>query len=226
MKAAFVVLLVFLGSAGPALAAPDCLTTIRSAVRYARTHYKDPEIVPQKCWTLGPLTLGMSRKMVEAALGPPDMSATSQNTWQGKTVAVPMVSYIYRDGSGAALQSPRHADQSFRLELAYDHDQLVALSEDAEGNGPSCGALDRDGTKPERVGISSYKFYGVRPGRKIGQLSATFGKPLMINRGFDHLMYWPIPLDFSGEDEIMEIRFASSEAYESLDIPDRCAAHH
>jgi hypothetical protein len=234
MKAVLaLVLLALFGAVSPALAAPDCLSLMRAAVKTAPAHDYATAKIPLECWRLGPLRLGMTRAQVEAILGPPDSTGTGKGMWGGEGFTVPMVSYTFRTDPPSKPENPAALGPSFALELAYQEDRLVSIEEAATGF-PTCSTLLPTG-QPKKSMVSPYQFYGIGLGMDIKAAAEKIGSPSRSNGG-DHFMYWPVlPLDFlvnpdhrvaelHWNDWIWKIGFASDLRYTGLEIADRCAA--
>jgi hypothetical protein len=193
--------------------AQSCVATIRAAVQGKSV------TVPQRCWRLGPLTLGMTPSGVEAVLGPPDATQPAQGMWQGKYFPAQQAIYVYpREFSSQLKQHPVRPVEFHpqSLGLVYYQNRLREISMGGAGGTyfARCTAPDDKSGPASTPTTFPYSFYGIALGAPRDKVIATFGPFLAHNDSNDFWNYWTaVPLSVVGEDTVSSLEFASSLAF-------------
>ena len=190
-----------------------CVTAIKSATAHHRA-----AMVPDDCWRIGSLTLGMTRRSAERVLGGPLASRTAAVTYRRQKFALTETLYVYpRNLRNWLRLAPQPMDRFSppTLRLFYWKDALVAISagDAARVEGADCKpqhpvqAFNRGGTD------FPYDFHGVMLGAPLATVAQRFGRFASVNTVRAAANYWPVPLAFSGAKTIREITFATGMAF-------------
>lgn len=189
------------GSAASALAqtTQQCRASLAGALAAGR-----PATVPDACWRLGSLRLGMSSSEVIAALGAPAVRATSTSS---ATRDAAHWLYVFRADtvSDLHLHPATHVEVRF-VTLALVADRLVAIDNDppavirnTECREPSAAnETFVIGGSPE--GYRAFeRFLGYGIGDRLADATATFGRMPGSNDSGDWHSYLPVPLAFGSD---------------------------
>jgi hypothetical protein len=193
-----------------------CVAAIKSATAHHRA-----AAVPDDCWRMGPLTLGMTRRSAERILGSPLATRAAAMTYRRQKFALAETLYVYpRNLRNWLRLAPQTLDRfpPPTLRLFYWKDALVAI---AAGN---AGKIDAPDCKPQhpvtafvRGGVDfPYDFHGVMLGAPLATVSQRFGRFANVNAAHETANYWPVPLAFSGAKGLKGITFATGMAFAGL----------
>lgn len=206
----------------PARADNACIAAIRGAVGHRGK-------IPADCWRIGPLTLGMTRRVAEDALGPPDLVGSHSQMLRSRRLTFATTLYVFPRNLRKWLALAPAARQDFHfttLRLAWQADTLVAI---AAGRGaridfPACTPRDKIAAAYRRGGVDfPADFNGIRLDSDLKEVRAAFGAGHRNSSG-DFLNYWPVPLAFTGDDKVQEIEIAANMTYAGLLGPAHLAA--
>lgn len=149
--------------------------------------------LPQACWRVGPIRLGMTEEEVERRLGAP-MARSSRAASMATLYAFPF------------LGGPLVVNGRARLrmaELRFVDERLVAIDNDPPSSATS-GACSpghvRDPLEGVDLGANAgplIRIAGIKTGDPLSQLRRRFGRAPAHNRPRDWYNYLPIPLSFT-----------------------------
>jgi hypothetical protein len=190
-----------------------CVTAIKSATAHHRA-----ALVPDDCWRIGSLALGMTRHLVERTLGSPTATRSAAVTYRRQKFPLTETLYVYpRNLRNWLRLAPEPLDRFSppTLRLFYWKDALVAV---AAGNTARIESGDCKPAHParafERGGIDfPYDFHGVTLGAPVASVPQRFGRFASVAPARGTANYWPVPLAFSGAKTVQEITFATGMAF-------------
>ena len=190
-----------------------CVTAFKSA-----TARHLAATVPDDCWRIGPLTLGMTRRAAERTLGSPAATRTASVTYRRQKFALTEMLYVYpRNLRNWLRLAPQPIDRFSppTLRLFYWKGGLVAISAGNAGKveGPDCKQAHRAQAFNRGGKDFTYDFHGVALGMTLAAVSQRFGRFANVNTVRDTANYWPVPLAFSGAKGVREITFATGMAF-------------
>jgi len=157
-----------------------CIAEVRVAV-LRRAGPRNPG-----CWSVGPLSLGMTHEQIQAQLGPADAEGDLRST-SATGRAYHAAAYLLHGGPGLRV-----------LQLTLAGDQLVRMTNNSPtiSSGDCAVRLSPDTTEPDRDFPAYAKFDGIAVGDSAGVLPAKLGRLGLLNTSADRVSYWPTPLAF------------------------------
>jgi hypothetical protein len=151
-----------------------------------------PGAIPQRCWRVGPIKLGMTEEDVERRLGAPVARSS------GAASTATLYAFPFRGGSLVVNGRAR-----FRMaELRFIDKRLIAIDNDPPSTttSSSCSAEHIRG-RLDGVDLAAragplLRIVGTGVGEPLSQLRKRFGRAPARNRSSDWYNYLPIPLSF------------------------------
>ena len=204
--------------AAPALAetpSKTCVANIQAANKSKRA-----PPVPQDCWRLGSIKLGMNMMQTRTYLGAPDASSDITLTYRRRKIVMTRQLYVYPRNLKSWLRLAPARQQDFHpvtLKLDFSKGALVAIGLD---NSPR---VTPPACKPSAAGRSyvrggvdfPYGLHGMTLGAPISSVTERFGKFAGGNKTEDFHIYWPVPLSVDGKDKVTGFRMATGAPFES-----------
>jgi len=192
-------------------------STCVAALKAANAKHR-AAMVPDDCWRMGLLSLGISRVAAEGVMGPPDAFRQTGASYRRQKFGLVEAFYVYPRNLKSWLRlvpQPLERFQPITLHLLYWREKLVgiAVSHDARTDSAPCTA--KTGGRVFLRGGADYpfNFHGIGLGAKMEAVTARFGRFATINASRDFASYWPVPLSFGGEGQVEEIAFATGMAF-------------
>lgn len=203
---------LLLGAPAPAWADnAACTAAIRGAVAHRAS-------VPAACWRVGPLTLGMTRRAAEEALGPPDQTGRRTILSRRRRTRLDTALYVFPRNLRNWLTLAPAAREDFHpatLRLAYAGDRLTAIAfgRSARIDFPACASRRNPDAGYQR-GDADFPadFNGIGLEASLQQVTAAFGPFATHNRSRDFWTYDPLPIAVTGDDRVQEIGIATDAA--------------
>lgn len=169
-----------------------CEAAIRAAVIE-----KHPDHVPQECWRIGPVALGMSHSDTEKALGVPDYTTHGGNLF-----------YLYPQNLRHSLKRhpiPPSQFQFVHMTIVYRDDRvvLIAAPGKTEVEYPPCKerkplAWYVTTTKPKLP----FRFGSIAVGDRLQRVFRKLGPYVGRNGPGDWFEYWPVPLELTSDESV------------------------
>jgi len=206
----------FLAWAMPAAAETQsrtCLAVIKAAnVRHRA------EAVPDDCWRMGPLRLGMTLAQVRTLLGAPGSSQTLIISYRRRKYPITRLFYIYPRNlrNWLKLAPARQADfHLVALRLDFTKDGLAAISVDdnARVTPPPCRPSAPGHGFVHKAEAFPYGFHGLTLGAPLSEVVTHFGRFASSDPSRNLYNYWPVPLAVSAKDKVTSIRIATGMAF-------------
>ncbi len=219
MKRLFLMAVAALALALPARAetpSRDCLAAIKAAVQRHRA-----DRVPDDCWRMGPLKLGMSEMQARTLLGQPDASRVFTANYRRRKYALDQLLYVYPRNLKNWLRLGPARQQDFHpvtLRLAFYKEALVALTvrNDVRIAAPAC-VPKTAGRYFERKGVDfPYGFHGLTLGAAMDSVQPRFGRFAGQTNTY---FYWPVPLAVGGAAKVVSIDIATGMAFVNRGAP-------
>jgi hypothetical protein len=207
-----------LALAAPAMAetpSKACVADIQAANKNKRA-----PAVPQDCWRLGSIKLGMSTMQTRAYLGAPDAESNIALSYRRRKIVMTRQLYVYpRNLRNWLKLTPAHLDDfhPVTLKLDFSKGALVAIGVDTEARvtPPPCRP-SAPGRGFARGGMDfPYGLHGMTLGAPLSSVVARFGRFAGGDATHDFHIYWPVPLSVDGKDIVTGFRMATGAPFES-----------
>jgi len=218
MKRILLTVTALLGLALPAMAetpSKACVANIQAAAKSKRA-----PPVPQDCWRLGSIKLGMTALQTRTYLGTPGATSTFTLNYRRRKILVTRQLYVYPRNLRNWLKLAPARAQDFHpviLKLDFSSGALVAIGLDTEARvmPPACRPSAAGRTYVRSGADFPYGLHGMTLGAPISSVTQRFGKFARDNRTGDFHTYHPVPLSVDGKDKVTGFRMASGPPFES-----------
>jgi hypothetical protein len=210
----FVILLAALTPAPPAMAetaSRTCLAVIKAANVRHRV-----EAVPDDCWRMGPLHLGMTMVQARAVLGVPGLSQERSVSYRRRKFPITRLFYVYPRNlrNWLKLAPARLADfHPVTLRLDFSKEALVAIRIDDSGGiaPPPCRPSGPGHSFVHKEADFPYGFHGLTLDAPLSGVVTRFGR--FASASSNSSNYWPVPLSVDGKDKVSGIEIATGMAF-------------
>jgi hypothetical protein len=218
MKRIFLGLAALFALTVPAMAetpSKACVANIQAATKSKRA-----PPVPQDCWRLGSIKLGMTALQTRTYLGTPGATSEFLLNYRRRKITVTRQLYVYPRNLRNWLKLAPARQQDFHpvtLKLDFSGGVLVAIGLDTEARvtPPACKPTAA-GRTYVRDGVDfPYGLHGMTLGAPLSSVTKRFGKFVRSNRTGDFHTYLPVPLSVDGKDKVTGFRMASGPPFES-----------
>jgi hypothetical protein len=209
-------LLAALALGAPAMAetpSRTCLAVIKAAnVRHRA------EAVPDDCWRMGPLRLGMTMVQARALLGAPGLSQPLTVTYRRRKFPITRLFFVYPRNLRNWLRLAPARLTDFRpitLRLDFSKDALVALRIDdsARITPPPCRPSAPGHSFVHKEADFPYGFHGLTLDSPLSSVVTRFGRFASGGNAGNSSNYWPVPLSVDGKDKVSGIEIATGMAF-------------
>ena len=218
MVSAHLALIAFLALGAPAMAETPSKTCVANIQAAAKSKRAPP--VPQDCWRLCSIKLGITMMQTRTYLGTPGATSEFTLNYRRRKVTVTRQLYVYPRNLRNWLKLAPARQQDFHpvtLKLDFSKGVLVAIGLDTEARimPPPCKP-SAPGHAYVRAGLDfPYGLHGMTLGAPISSVTERFGKFAGGNRTQDFHTYLPVPLSVDGKDKVTGFRMASGPPFES-----------
>jgi len=214
------VLFAALAPAMPAMAetpSRTCLAVIKAAnVRHRA------EAVPDDCWRMGPLRLGMTMVQARALLGAPGLSQSLAVTYRRRKFPITRLFYVYPRNlrNWLRLAPARLMDFhpiTLRLDFSKDGLAAIRIDDNTRITPPPCRPSAPGHSFVHKEADFPYGLHGLTLGTPLSSVVTRFGRFASSDKSKNISNYWPVPLSIEGANNVSGIEIATGMAFTGTD---------